>query len=492
MILDMHRHPPLVAGPKGKPVDRLVVITTHVADGPEGQRTLAGGDAPGSSAPFSYCSPEGFRNPLRRIPVTHDLIQSLVAVLVLGLFSTAFAADAVRTLAGAAQVSAYADGPAASARFGDPVGLARDASGNLFIADSANQVVRRLAPDGTVTTVAGRPGEAGANDGSAATARFDTPSALVVAKDGTLFLSDAGNHTLRRRAPNGTVTTLAGFAGSPGSTNGLGAVARFNAPLGLALAPNGDLFVADSGNHAIRRITSAGNVTTFAGGLEQWGAADGKGDQARFNGPVGLVLDATGNLLVADSFNHAIRKIAPDGTVTTVAGQLGEDGFADGPAGDARFGAPAELAIDPNGNLYVTDGLYNTLRRIAPDGTVSTVAGLAGLEGSADGGYGSARFFNPYGLVATPTGSLIVSDTLNQVIREVVTPFTLSARRPANGPTVIRWESLAGRAYRVLVRDSLSAPWQPLGADLTATGAAAEATDDAAATVRFYQVERRD
>ncbi len=421
------------------------------------------------------------------------ILRPLIALLALaGIISPALASDSVRTLAGAPLTSAFADGPAASARFADPVGLALDAQGNVFIADSANHCLRQLTPAGNVTTIAGRPGDYGSDDGDTGFARFDTPSALAVAQDGTLFVSDTGNNTIRRRAPSGTVSTFAGFAGSPGSTNGVGSVARFNAPLGLALAANGDLFVADSGNHAIRRITTDGNVTTFAGGLEQWGAADGMGDQARFNGPVGLVFDKAGNLIVADSFNHAIRKITSDGTVTTLAGKLGEDGFADGPAGDARFGAPAELAFDPNGNLFLTDGWYDTLRKITPDGTVSTVAGLVGTEGSTDGSYGGARFFNPYGLVATPTGSLIVSDTYNELIREVIAPFTLSAKRMANSPTIIRWESIAGRTYRVLVRDLLSAPWQPLGADLTATGAAAEATDPATANARFYQVERRD
>ena len=412
-------------------------------------------------------------------------------LLITGLISPAFAADSVRTLAGAAQISAFADGPAASARFADPVGLATDAQGNLFVADSANHSVRKFTA-GNVSTIAGRPGESGSNDGGATVARFDTPSALAMAKDGTLYISDTGNHTIRRRLPNGTVVTLTGTPGNAGSTNGTASAARFNAPLGLALAPNGDLLVADSGNHAIRRVTPAGVVSTFAGGLEQWGAADGKGEQARFYGPVGLTFDKGGNLFVADSFNHAIRRVAPDGTVSTFAGKLGEDGFADGSATEARFGTPAELAFDASGNLFVTDGFYNTLRRIKPDGTVSTVAGLAGAEGSADGGNVAARFFNPYGLVATAAGTLIVSDTYNELIREIAAPFTLSARKTANGGTVIRWESLAGKQYQPLYRDSLTAPWQPLGAPVTAGGATTETTDTTTAAARFYQVRRTD
>ena len=264
-------------------------------------------------------------------PVVHlrQLFKPFVAVLSGWLLLPAIAVDSVRTLAGAAQVPGHVDGVGALARFSDPAGLAIDAQGNVLIADSANHCLRKLTPAGIVTTIAGRPGNAGSADGPAATARFDTPSALAVAKDGTVFVSDTGNHTLRRIGRDGSVSTWAGSAGDPGATNAVGRAARFSSPLGIAIAKDGALFVADSANHAIRRVGADGAVTTFAGATEEWGATDGKAAQARFEGPVALAFGPNGSLFVSDALNHAVRRIAPDGTVSTFAGKLGDDGFAD-------------------------------------------------------------------------------------------------------------------------------------------------------------------
>ena len=415
-----------------------------------------------------------------------------IAVALSLALSTASAVDAVRTLAGAAQVPGHVDGIGALARFSDPAGLAIDGQGNVFIADSANHCLRRLTPAGIVTTIAGRPGDAGSDDGPAMSARFDTPSAVAVAKDGSLFVSDTGNHTLRRIARDGVVSTLAGLAGDAGATNAVGRAARFNSPLGIAIAKDGTLFVADSANHAVRRVGADGAVTTFAGATEEWGAADGKVTQARFNGPVALAFGPTGALFVSDALNHAVRRIASDGSVTTFAGKLGDDGFDDGPPGTARLGKPAELAFDARGDLYVVDAFHHTLRKIAPDGAISTVAGLAGSEGDTDGSHRIARFFNPYGLATTSAGALVVADTYNDLIREIAAPFALSTRKTTDGTAVVRWESTTGKRYRVLRSDSLTAPWQVLGAPITATSDTSETTDPSTTPVRFYQVERLD
>ncbi len=416
---------------------------------------------------------------------------AVAAALCLGIV-TGSASDAVRTLAGAAQVPGHVDGVGALARFSDPAGLAIDAQGNVLIADSANHCLRKLTPAGIVTTIAGRPGDAGSADGPGATARFDTPSAVAVAKDGTVFVSDTGNHTLRRIGRDGSVSTWAGSAGDPGATNAVGRAARFSSPLGIAIAKDGALFVADSANHAIRRVGADGAVTTFAGATEEWGATDGKAAQARFEGPVALAFGPNGSLFVSDALNHAVRRIAPDGTVSTFAGKLGDDGFADGPPGTARLGKPAELAFDARGDLYVVDAFHHTLRKIAPDGTLSTVAGLAGSDGDADGSHRAARFFNPYGLATTSAGALVVADTYNDLIREIAAPFALSTRKTADGSAVVRWESTSGKRYRVLRSDSLTAPWQVLGSPVTATSDTSETTDPSTTLVRFYQVERLD
>lgn len=400
------------------------------------------------------------------------------------------AADAVATLAGGAGISGHSDGVGTAARFADPVGLAIDADGNILLADSGNHCLRRITPAGIVSTLAGGPGLAGSADGVGTAARFDSPSALAVAPDGTVYISDTGNHTLRRLDRNGRITTLAGLAGVSGATNGVGSQVRFNAPLGLAVTPSGDVFVADSGNHVIRRIDTRGQVTSFAGILESWGEDNGPGNVARFNGPVGLALDRSGNLVVADSLSHTLRRISPDGTVALLAGKPGEDGSTDGPAKESRFGTPAELAFDARGNLYVTDAWFHTLRRITPGGQVSTVAGLAGAEGSGDGSYTAARFFNPYGLVVTPRGSLVMTDTFNQTLRELHAPFALTVTLPAGAGALLRWESQPGARYQVFARNALDAPWTILGTPLTASGVTTDWTDSAPGTTphRWYQV----
>ena len=415
------------------------------------------------------------------------------------ILATAFAAvgagnaravDAVATFAGSNIAAGHTDGPAAVARFSDPVGLAVDALGNVWVADSGNHCIRRITPTGMVSTIAGTAGVRGSLDGPATAARFDTPSALAVSQDGVIFISDTGNHTLRRLDRNGQVSTLAGTPGDSGSTNGVGSIARFNAPLGLAVSASGIVFGADSGTHIIGRGESNGNVTTLAGVAESWGDQEGSATTARFNGPVGLALDSVGNLVVADAFNHTLRRITADGTVSTLAGKSGEAGIVDGPAREARLGTPAELAFDLRGNLYVTDAFYHTLRRLGTDGQMETVAGLAGFDGATDGNYTAARFFNPYGVAITPRGTLMVSDTYNSTLRELVAPFALRVTFPSSKGSVIRWESEPGQRYQLFTCTDWSLPWTPIGAPITASGITAEWTDtlSPASQDRWYQI----
>jgi sugar lactone lactonase YvrE len=397
------------------------------------------------------------------------------------------ATEAVTTFAGAQGTTGYADGTATAARFSDPVGLAVDAAGNVLVADSGNHCIRRITPAGGVTTLAGTPGVAGSQDGAANAARFDTPSAVAVGADGTVFISDTGNHTLRRLDRSGRVSTFAGKPGISGATNGLAAAARFNAPLGLAVSASGIVFVADSGNHLIRRIDASGAVTTLAGVAESWGDEDGPAATARFNGPVGLVLAQSGALFVADALNHAVRRITADGTVNTLVGNSSEAGFVDGAAREARLGTPAELALDARGNLYVADALYHTIRRVGVDGRLDTVAGLAGADGGSNGAYAAARFFNPYGMAVTPRGTLVVTDTYNATLREIVAPFAL--RVLATG-RVIQWESQPGQRYQVYTCTDWSQPWTPVGDPVTASGTNTDWTDtlSAPARERWYQI----
>ncbi len=414
----------------------------------------------------------------------------LLALALASPGATSRAQDSVRTAAGLAGDARHADGPAAVARFADPVGIAVAADGRVYIADAANHCIRLRTPDGRVATVAGQPGEPGMRDGTGGVARLDSPSGITLGWEGSLLVADTGNHAVRRLMPDGRLVTLAGMAGEPGVTNGPATTARFDGPLGIVATPDHAIFVADSGNHSIRRIAPDLAVTTYAGENGDWGARDGPAGTARFNGPVGLALASDGSLWVADSLNHAIRRIAPDGIVTTAAGKLGEDGSSDGPAADARFGKPAELAFDPRGRLYIVDAFLHALRRLDPDGRVRTVAGIAGQPGDADGNNRAGRFLNPYGIGVLPGGSLMVTDTFNATLREVIAPFALSAGKAAGASAArVEWESVAGRRYQVFAAGELGQPWQPVGSPITAT-ATTMVFEDSRPGTRLYQIQR--
>ena len=303
-------------------------------------------------------------------------------------------------------------------------------------------------------------------------------------------MSDTGNHTIRKISSAGVVTTLAGMAGQCGFTNASGTSARFNSPLGLAVAANGTIYVADCGNHLVRTVAPGGNITTLAGMAETWGGEDRAGSAARFNGPVGLALDGQGNLFVSDSYNHTIRKVTSAGDVTTWAGAPGQDGCVDGDRLSARFAKPAELAFDAHGNLFVADSFNHVIRRISTNGIVSTITGHAGQRGTADGINGQARLFNPYGLAFRPDGSLLLADAYNEVIREIFVPFRLSIQASGHGGgRSINWDSVIGARYQVQLRETLStSTWTDLGPPITATGPTTTTTDNPAPAQAIYRV----
>jgi sugar lactone lactonase YvrE len=419
------------------------------------------------------------------------ILPSVICAVALALPRPSRAQEAVTTLTGSVLTSGSVDGPAASALFGDPTGLAMDATGNIYIADNANNTIRKLSADGQVTTIAGLAGQAGSADGSGANALFNSPSGIVLAPNGYLYVTDTGNDTIRSVSTSGVVTTIAGSPGQLGTTNAVGSLARFSSPLGIAVDATGLLYVADSGNHEIRLVTTAGSVTTFVGFATVWGSADGTGTNAMFNGPVGLAFDSTGNLFVSDSANHTIRKITSAGVVTTFAGLAGVDGTADGTGSAARFGRPAELKIDRASNLFVVDSFYHTIREISPAAVVTTVAGVAGTGGSANGLGNGARFFNPYGLAIDHNGNLRVSDTYNETIRFVYRPIPTSLSRNLAGGFIVNWQAVSGDTYQVQYRDaSTGGVWQNLGGSVTVNSSLGAQTDTATgSTQRSYRVK---
>jgi hypothetical protein len=331
----------------------------------------------------------------------------------------------VSTLAGQAGISGTADGTGSAAGFHDPADVAVDSAGNVYVADTDNQTVRRVTTAGVVSTLAGQAGTPGSADGSGSAAGFRYPSGLTVDSAGNVYVADTDNETIRRVTLTGSVTTLAGKVGISGSTDGSGSAASFNGPSGVVADAAGNLYVADTLNDTIRKVTSAGMVSTIAGAAGASGATDSLGTAARFFGPQGLAIDGTGDLYVADTNNGTIRKVVTaTGAVTTVAGLAGIAGSADGATSQGRFHYPSGVAVDSSGNLYVADTDNDALREVSPSGAVTTIAGNAGTSGSADGLGSAARFNFPTGIAVDNAGNIYVADTSNHTIRLGVFPAT--------------------------------------------------------------------
>ena len=328
----------------------------------------------------------------------------------------------IQTIAGLAGVSGSSNGSGTAARFARPYGIARDYAGNLYVADSFNHIIRKITPAGSVSLMAGAAGTAGSADGNATAARFNFPYAVAVDGAQNLYVCDTENHTIRKITASGFVSTLAGLAGAPGSADGTGSAARFNFPNGVAVDGAANVYVADTYNHTVRKITPAGVVSTWAGLAGQAGASDGTGEAARFAYPFGVAADGSGNVYVADTYNYTIRKITSERLVSTLAGLPAEAGTADGVGNNARFNAPRGIAVDGRGNVYIADENNHTIRKLNPTQSVSTLAGLAGTLGGADGVGGAARFSFAAGIAVNSAGAIFIADTQNHTIRRGAAP----------------------------------------------------------------------
>lgn len=320
----------------------------------------------------------------------------------------------VTTFAGNGTIGT-ANGTGTVASFNRPYGVALDVAGNMYVADFYNNKIRKITPAGVVSNFAGS-GTAGSTNATGVAASFYNPYGVATDASGNVYVADNANNKIRKITAAGVVTTLAG-SGTAGSANGTGIAASFNSPMGIALDAAGNVYVADYNNHKIRKITSAGVVTTFAGSGST-GSIDGSGVAASFSYPRGVAIDGSGNIFVADQGNNKIRKITASGLVTTFAGS-GTSGTIDGTGITASFNSPGSITIDALGNLFVTD--YFTIRKISSSAVVTSVAGSSfTLGGSIDGTGADASFNDPKGLVADALGNLYVADSENNKIRKVL------------------------------------------------------------------------
>jgi len=338
------------------------------------------------------------------------------------------------------------DGLGSVARFNRPRGVAVDGAGSVYVADTENHTIRKITPAGEVTTLAGLGGFSGTNDGVGDAARFNEPISVAVDTNGNVFVGDYKNQTIRKITSAGEVTTLAGSPGQSGTNDGPGSVARFNQPVGVAVDKSGNVYVGDYANCTLRKITPAGTVTTLAGSPGQFGNVNGNGSAARFGFLLGVTVDSTGNIYAADRGNYTIRKITPAGDVTTLAGSAGQNGSADGTGGAAQFFYPNGVGVDSVGYVYVTDQLNNTIRRVtSATAVVTTLAGSVGQSGFADGIGSEALFDVPTGLAADRVGTVYVADTFNNRI-------TKGAQRPLQFDTVTVSLTISNGFFQTLLR----------------------------------------
>ncbi len=388
-------------------------VVTTLAGSP-GQ--TGGADGSGSSARFAY--PAGLAVDSAGNIYVADFDNSTIRKV--------SPAGAVTTFAGTAGASGTSDGAGAAARFNHPSGVTLDGAGNVYVADTGNQTLREISPAGSVSTLAGNPGIGGSANGTGAGATFFYPAGIASTSGGTVYIVDTGNHSVRVMATPGSVSGYAGAAGVQGSANGTGSAALLSYPYGVAVDGSGNVYIADSGNNTIRKATAGGAAATLAGTVGLAGSADGLGGSAGFSNPAGVAVDSAGNVYVADSGNSTIRKISAGGAVTTFAGLAGSAGSSDGTGSAARFNAPRGVAVDSVGNVYVADTNNDTIRKITAGGTVSTLAGVAGQTGSGDGAGGSARFNAPYAVAVDSGGNVYVADFNSATIRKINTSNTVS------------------------------------------------------------------
>jgi sugar lactone lactonase YvrE len=314
----------------------------------------------------------------------------------------------VSTVAGTGEAS-FADGALLSAKFHFPDDVTVAADGTIYVTDGDNQSIRKIF-GGQVTTYAG--GSFGIVNGPGLSAQFKFPTNIASDASGNVYTTDARDPRIRKISPGAEVSTFAGSAAA-GFADGNADTARFRGENSIVADAQGNVYVADAQNNRIRKISVSGKVSTIAGS-DSAGFRDGQGEQALFNFPKGIAIDMQGNLFIADGANFRIRKITPSGQVSTIAGG-DKQGSTDGDAGIARFEFPNDIVTDREGDLFVLD--LSRIRKISPEGMVSTIAGST--DGYVDGDGASAKFYTPYGIGIDSQGNIWVADTNNNRIRKI-------------------------------------------------------------------------
>jgi sugar lactone lactonase YvrE len=361
------------------------------------------------------------------------------------------------TLAGSAGIAGSANGTGSAAQFSLPFGAAVDTAGNLYVADFGNNLIRKITVTGVVTTLAGAARSFGSRDGQGANAAFDGPTGVAVDATGNVYVADSRTGLARKISPTGLVTTL----------NDNSNFGRFEGPSGIAVDGNGNVYVSDE-TGTVWKIAPSGSVANLLG-------ANGG---SPFDNPQGLALDSVGNVYVADFGSDTIKKVTPGGVVTTLAGS-GVAGSADGIGSAAQFDGPQGICVDASGNMYVSESGNQTIREITPAGVVSTLAGSAGQTGAADGTGSAVRFSAPAGMAIDAAGDIYLADSDNATIRKGLPPaptitgaasagsvvgqnFTYQIAPSGPGipvsfaakpqPSLSLWAAAAGRRVRSLAR----------------------------------------
>lgn len=383
---------------------------------------------------------------------------SRVAAIVVDTGLPADNAYTLTTLAGTAEVRGYQDGLGGAARFSYPMGVGVAGDGTVYVGDTYGDRIRRVTPTGFVTTLAGT-NTSGSLDGTGDAAQFGGPRGLAIDPAGNVFVADANNDAVRKVTPIGDVTTFVGTAGLSGTTDATGTNALFNGPGGVAVDAAGTLYIADTGNHTIRKVSPTGDTTTFAGRPGVRGFTDGAPGVATFENPVGIAVDFAGNIYTLDSGSYLVRKVTPDGFVTTLAGVANELGYADGQGSAAQFNFPKTLAVDGEGNLYVGDQNNHAIRKITPAGRVSTLLFQPGYPSTVE------TLWHPRAVAADAAGNVYIADFVNSNIRKAtrngsISPTVVSAPTDTvvdEGGTVtltVTLANAAGATYQWMNNDS--------------------------------------